>query len=156
VPAPAVATPTPEPRMPITRVVIESIDLDVEAVPAPLVEKDGVRTWAVPAYKAGHAEYTADAGQPGNAVLMGHVSSLHSGDVFKNLERVRVGDLVEVFSGPRSFTYRVSDTHAVPRTDLSMVEATPEPVVSLFTCTGTWDPMARDFTDRFFARAERV
>ena len=149
-------TPTPEARLPITHLVIASIDLDSDVVAAPLVESDGAQTWQVPAFKAGHADDTAGAGQRGNAVLMGHVSSLHSGDVFKNLDRVQVGDEVEVFSGERHFTYRVYETRAVPRTDLGMVEPTSEPIVSLFTCTGVWDPIAWDFTERLFIRAALV
>src|SRR5262249_1149850 len=124
-------TPTPEPRLPITRVVIAAIDLDTEVVEAPLVDKGGERTWLVPAFKAGHAGGTAGAGQPGNAVLMGHVSSIHSGDVFKNLDRVQVGDVVDVFSAERRFTYRVYETRSVPRTDLAMVAPTRDPIISL-------------------------
>jgi hypothetical protein len=78
-------TPTPEARRPITRLVITSIDLDTDVVAAPLVDSAGVQTWQVPAFKAGHAQDTAGAGQRGNAILIGHVSSLNSGDVFKNL-----------------------------------------------------------------------
>jgi LPXTG-site transpeptidase (sortase) family protein len=156
VPALVHATPTPEPRLPITRIVITSIGLDSEVVPAPLVEKDGQSTWQVPAFSAGHAEDTAGAGQPGNAVLMGHISSLHSGDVFKDLDQVQVGDDVEVFSGERQFTYRVFDTRSVPRTDLAMVAPTSEPIVSLFTCTGAWNPVLWDYTERLFVRARLV
>ncbi len=150
------ATPTPEARLPITRLVISSIDLDTDVVAAPLVESEGAQTWQVPAFTAGQAEDTAGAGQPGNAVLMGHVSSLHSGDVFKNLDHVQVGDEVEVFSGDRRFVYRVYDTRSVPRTDLELVEPTSDPTISLFTCTGLWDPVAWDFTERLFVRATLV
>jgi LPXTG-site transpeptidase (sortase) family protein len=151
--APAVATPTPESRLPITRLVIESIHLDTDVVVAPLVESNGAQTWQVPAFKAGHADGTAGAGQRGNAVLMGHISSLHSGDVFKDLDHVQVGDQVDVFSGERRFMYRVYYIRSVPRTDLAMVEPTPESIISLFTCTGVWDPLAWDFSERLFVRA---
>ena len=153
---PLAATPAPEARLPITHLVIASVDLDTDVVAAPLVESDSAQTWQVPAFKAGHADDTAGAGQRGNAVLMGHVSSLHSGDVFKNLDRVQVGDEVEVFSNERQFTYLVYETKAVPRTDLAMVEPTSEPIISLFTCTGVWDPVAWDFTERLFVRARLV
>jgi sortase A len=153
---PAAATPTPEARLPITHLVIASIGLDTDVVAAPLVQSDGAQTWQVPAFKAGHADATAGAGQRGNAVLMGHVSSLHSGDVFKNLDHVQVGDEVQVFSAERRFTYRVYETRSVPRTDVAMVEPTSEPIISLFTCTGVWDPVAWDFTQRFFVRARLV
>ena len=151
-----VPTLSPEARLPITRLVAPSIGLDVEVVSAPLVDSDGQRTWQVPAFKAGHAENTAGAGQVGNAVLMGHISSIHSGDVFKDLNRIQVGDEIDVFSGDRSFTYDVYETRSIPRNDLEMVEPTSEPVISLFTCTGTWDPVIWDFTERLFVRARRL
>jgi LPXTG-site transpeptidase (sortase) family protein len=156
VPPPVATTPTPEARLAITRLVIASIDLDTDVVPAPLVESNGVLTWMVPAFKAGHLEDTAGAGKRGNAVLMGHVSSIHSGDVFKNLDRVQVGDEVEVFSSERRFTYLVYETRSVPRTDVAMVEPMSEPIISLFTCTGLWDPVAWDFMERLFVRARLV
>jgi LPXTG-site transpeptidase (sortase) family protein len=137
-------------------VVVPSIDLDIDAVPAPLVVQGDESTWSVPKFKAGHAEDTAGAGQIGNAVLLGHFESLHSGDVFRYLERVRVGDLVDIYSGEQRFVYRVFDTRAVPRDAVMMVAPTPVSIVSLFTCTGTWDPVAWDFTERFFVRAELV
>lgn len=149
-------TPTPIPRLPITRVQIASIQLDAEAVPAQIVEQDGVKTWEVPAFKAGHADYTAGAGGVGNAVLIGHVSSRRSGDVFKDLDRVEVGDVVQVHSGPRRFTYRVVEVRAVPRDDVSVVKPTTIPTLSLITCTGQWLAQERDFSERLVVRAELV
>src|SRR5205807_1150760 len=70
----AVAIPTG--HAPITRLVIPSIDLDTAVVPAALVEHDGVATWDVPKFVAGHAEGSAGAGEPGNALVIGHVTSL--------------------------------------------------------------------------------
>ena len=93
------------------------------------------------------------AREVGNAVLMGHISSIHSGDVFKNLNRLQVGDQIDVFSGERRFTYHVDEVRADPRADVEMVEPTTEPVISLFTCTGTWNPVIWDFTERLFVRA---
>lgn len=142
------------PRLPITRVVAPRIGLDAEVVPSRLVEKDGGITWEVPKFKAGHAERTAGAGQPGNAVLLGHVDSLNSGNVFKDLDQVRVGDLVQVYSGPRRFDYTVVDSRSVQRTDVSVLAATATPSVSLLTCTGTWNPLIWDYPERLVVRAE--
>lgn len=143
-------------RLPITRVVATSIDLDAEVVPSQLIQKDGGTTWEVPAFKAGHADYTAGAGQLGNAVLLGHVSSVRSGNVFEELNRVAVGDEVSVWSGERKFVYRVVDAKAVPRTDTSVMETTSTPSITLITCIGTWSPVLWDYTERFVVRAELV
>jgi LPXTG-site transpeptidase (sortase) family protein len=140
---------------PITRVVITTIGLSVEVVPAELVAVQRGLTWQVPAFKAGHAEGTAGAGQAGNAVLLGHVTSLHSGNVFQELDRVREGDVVRVFFGATDgFTYRVVATTHVPRTDSDTVQPTTVPSVSLITCTGTWLPTIWDYTERLVVRAE--
>jgi LPXTG-site transpeptidase (sortase) family protein len=142
--------------LPITRVVIPSIGLDSQVVTARFVERDGATTWEIPKNVAGHAEYTAGAGDRGNAVLLGHVSSLHSGDVFHDLERVQVGDVVTVYGGDAAFAYKVVDIKTVPRTDTTMLRTTEIPSLSLFTCTGTWQPTVWDYSDRLVVRAELV
>ena len=140
--------------LPITRVAIPSIGLDAEVVTATFVEKNGGTTWEIPKFKAGHAEYTAGAGDKGNAVLLGHVSSLRSGDVFKDLDQVSIDDTISVFSGDREFKYKVTEIKTVPREDRSMAQTTETPSVTLFTCTGTWLPTIWDYTERLAVRAE--
>jgi LPXTG-site transpeptidase (sortase) family protein len=132
---------------------IPSIGLAADVVAAGLVERDGGLTWEVPAYKVGHAETTANAGQPGNAVLLGHVTSLHSGNVFANLDQVEVGQAIDVFADSRTFRYLVVSKTHVPRADTSMIEQVDAPVVSLITCTGLWLPTIWDFTERLVVRA---
>jgi sortase A len=149
---PAAAT---EPlRRPITRVAIPSIGLDSEVVDAALLAVDGGYTWQVPAFKVGHAQSTAGAGESGNAVLLGHVTSLHSGNVFADLGRVQVGDTVEVFTEDQQLDYRVVTTEAVPRTDSNVLQPTSTPSVSLITCTGLWLPTIWDYTERLVVHAE--
>ncbi len=149
-------TPTPEPRLPITGLRIAGIGLETRVVPASFVEgKDG-GSWEVPAFAAGHAEFTAGAGAVGNAVLLGHVDSLRSGDVFRDLARVQVGDTLEVWSANRRFDYRVVATWSVPRTDGTVMQPTPRASLSMITCTGRWLPLERDFSHRLVVRAELV
>ena len=147
-------SPTPEPRLPITALRIASIGLETQVVQARYVQgKDG-GNWEVPAFVAGHADLTAGAGAPGNAVLLGHVDSIRSGDVFRDLGRVAMGDLVEVWSGNRRFEYRVVAIWSVPRTDGSVMQPTPRPSLTAITCTGQWLPVERDFSHRLVVRAE--
>ena len=87
---------------------IPASDLAADVVPSALIERDGGLTWEVPALKVGHAEASAGAGERGHAVLLGHVTSLPSGDVFKDLERARVGDTGDVFADEQRFTYTVA------------------------------------------------
>jgi sortase A len=153
--APA-ATATPTPFRPITRVVIPSIALDAQAVPAGLIKRDGAITWDVPAYKVGHAQETAGAGQAGNAVLIGHVTSRNLGNVFEHLHQLKPGDAVRVFSADQQFEYRVADTRTVSRTDVSVVQPTDTPSLTLITCTGAWLPLVNDYAKRLVVRAELV
>ena len=140
---------------PITRVVIPSIDLSAEVVPADLVPIERGVTWQVPAFKVGHAAGTAGAGQVGNAVLLGHVTSVHSGNVLQDLHYVEVGDEVQIYSDTETaFTYRVVSSTHVPRTDSDILQPTPSPTVSLITCTGVWLPTIWDYTERLVVRAE--
>jgi LPXTG-site transpeptidase (sortase) family protein len=143
-----------EPRLPIERIAIPTIGLDAEVVPAGLIQQNGALTWEIPKHKAGHAEGTAGAGALGNAVLLGHVDSLRSGDVFRQLENVSVGDRVTVRSGGGLYTYEVVEARAVERADTSMVQTTQRASLTLFTCHGQWLPTIWDYTHRFVVRAE--
>jgi LPXTG-site transpeptidase (sortase) family protein len=140
---------------PITHVEIPAIGLSADVVPASLIPLDGGLTWEVPAFKIGHAETTADAGQPGNAILLGHVTSLRSGDVFARLDQVKLGQSIHVFSETQEFDYSVVSTTHVPRTDTSTIEQHDDmAAVSLITCTGMWLPILWDYAERLVVRAE--
>src|SRR5258708_11827590 len=139
---------------PITHVESPAISLSADVVPAGLIQRDGGVTWEVPAFKIGHAETTAGAGQPGNAVLLGHVTSVRSGNVFANLDQVEVGQAINVFANSSEFTYTVVSTSHVPRTDTSSIQPGDAAAVSLITCTGVWLPTIWDSTPRLVVRAE--
>ena len=151
IPAP---TPTPVPFRPITRVVIPSIALDAPSKPAELIRRGDAITWEVPPFTAGHAQGTAGAGDSGNAVVVGHVTSRSVGNVFEHLHEVSVGDAVDAFSGQERFGYRVVSVRNVPRGDISVVEKTDAPSLTLITCTGVWLPLVNDYAERLVVRAE--
>jgi LPXTG-site transpeptidase (sortase) family protein len=144
------------PFLPITHVLLPRTGLQADVVTADLVESDGGMTWEVPAFKAGHAEGTAGAGETGNAVLLGHVTSRRSGNVFLRLDQVKLGDEVDVFSGDELFEYRVVEVRAVARTDVSVLDPTDTASVTLITCTGLWNPVIWDYMQRLVVRAELV
>jgi LPXTG-site transpeptidase (sortase) family protein len=155
-PAPVQAEAEPlEPR-PITHLALPRIGVDTEVVPAPFVVQGDSGNWYVPPYVAGHAEYTAGAGEPGNAVLLGHVTSISLGNVFEKLDRIPKGDVIRVASGNEEFQYRVSDVLRVSRTDVSVLDQTDVPTVSLITCTGLWLPHLHDYAERLVVRGTLV
>lgn len=138
----------------ISRVALPRVGLSADVTSARLVERDGALTWEVPAFKVGHAEGTAEAGEPGNAVLLGHVTSTSAGDVFHLLSRAQVGDTVQVFAPLGEFDYTVVDVRSVSRGDGSVLEPGGGSAVSLITCTGVWVPTIWDYTERLVVRAE--
>lgn len=163
VPAQTDVAPAPVPVVdeapsytPITRLRVDRIKLDAEVVEAPLVEVGAGTTWQVPAFKIGHGENSADAGEPGNAVLLGHVTSTNAGNVFRDLRLMRSGDLVQVFGGPEEFDYVVTQVRSVPRTDVSVLQPTELPSITLLTCSGVWLPAIGDYTERLIVRAQLV
>jgi LPXTG-site transpeptidase (sortase) family protein len=140
--------------LPITRLSIPSVALDTPVALAPLVDHDGASTWEVPKFLAGHAERTAGAGERGNAVLIGHVTSVTLGNVFERLNGVREGDVVQVFGGDQRFDYRVAEIRDVSRSDVSVLAPTDAPTLTLITCSGPWLPTIWDYTDRLVVRAD--
>jgi LPXTG-site transpeptidase (sortase) family protein len=139
---------------PITRLAIPSIGLDTPVVVAPLGAHDGSSTWDVPSFVAGHAEGTAGAGEAGNAIIIGHLTSITLGNVFEHLDRVADGDVVVVFSAERRLDYQVTAVGNVARTEVSVLESTPSPSVTLITCGGWWLPTVGDYNQRLVVRGE--
>lgn len=152
--APVKASTAARVSRPITRLVVESIALDTEVTPAALVEHDDTTTWEVPRFVAGHAEGSAGAGEVGNAILLGHVTSLTRGNVFEHLDRVQPGDTIVVYSAATRFQYVTTSVAAVPRTDTDVLASTDAPTLTLITCAGAWLPVAWDYAERLIVRAE--
>lgn len=143
------ATPQPGPTiaprpLPAVRMLIPSIGVDSTVVEAQI--KDG--EWQVPKFVVGHLEGTAYPGESGNGVYSGHVESISSGNVFANLAKVRVGDSIYLFTAAQMLRYQVTETKVVKNTDVEVLYPTPEPRITLITCTGSWDVAARDYTHR--------
>ncbi len=91
--------------------VIPSIALDAPIIPTTYQEilYSGRKylQWLVPyGAMAGWQDTSALIGAPGNTVLNGHNNSF--GEVFKNLDNLKQGDLIQVYSGDRVFQYYVA------------------------------------------------
>jgi LPXTG-site transpeptidase (sortase) family protein len=141
--------------LPISRIAIPSIKLEAEVVVAPFVDRDG-GTWDVPPYKAGHAQLTPGAGEVGNTVIFGHLTSLTLGNVFEHLDRTQAGDVVRLYTGDRSFDYRITQVRRVARDDVSVLNPTDKPAVTLITCAGIWLPFVHDYSERLVVRGDLV
>jgi LPXTG-site transpeptidase (sortase) family protein len=67
-----------------------------------------------------------------------------------------MGDVIQIAGGGREFTYQVAEVHTVARTDVSVVQPTSSPTLTLITCTGAWQPEIGDYAERLVVRAELI
>jgi LPXTG-site transpeptidase (sortase) family protein len=108
--------------------------------------------WEPPLFVVGQLKNTPNVTQ-GNSVLVGHlVGSL--GNVFQHLDRVNIGDEVIATSRGEQYRFVVSQKEVLPSDDTAPVQDTDTPRLTLMTCAGTWNPLARDYTDRLWVIAE--
>lgn len=97
----------------------------------------------------GHIETTAFPGQPGNAAIAGHRDTF-----FRPLRDIQRGDDIFVQTPAGRFHYRVVSTQVVAPQDLSVLEPTREPTLTLITCYPFW--VFGSAPDRFIVRAVQV
>lgn len=104
----------------------------------------------------------------GNTILSGHVDYAanvpyagvrYSGPaVFADLGRLRPGARIEVVHG-ETVAYRVVSVAVLPadRADwLTEFASTPVEMLTLFTCTGDFNPRTLDYSDRVVVKAVRI
>jgi LPXTG-site transpeptidase (sortase) family protein len=92
------------------RLIIPAIHLDAPIVPIhyKTIEYDNLtlEQWLVPnTFAAGWHDTSALLGLPGNTVLNGHHNAY--GQVFMDLIKLELEDIIEVYSGDHVFTYQV-------------------------------------------------
>ncbi|OGN90088.1 MAG: hypothetical protein A2Y88_08125 [Chloroflexi bacterium RBG_13_48_10] len=107
-----------------TQVQIPMINVD-----APVVQGD---SWEQ--LKKGVAQHigSANPGQSGNLVLSAHNDVY--GEIFRNLDQLKQGDQIIVYTAQSSFTYIVTTTQIVEPTDIEVMASTPNPTVTLISC----------------------
>jgi sortase A len=107
----------------------------------PVVE--GVRAEDL-ARGVGHYPKTAGPGEIGNFAVAGHRAT--HGEPFRNLDRMRVGDVVVVETKDTWFTYVVDRTEIVQPTDVWVIDPVPgkegvtptQRLLTLTTCHPRW------------------
>ncbi len=122
-PAPPQPVPTPSVGKP-TRIVIPAIGVD-----APIVE--GV-TWEDLKKGVGHLPGSAHPGQRGNMYLAAHNDIF--GEIFRDLEKLELGDEFTVYSGSQQFRYKVTAKRIIDPTDVSVMLPSTKPIATLQTC----------------------
>jgi sortase A len=115
--------PTPGPEQ-AQRIQIPAINID-----APVVQGDG---WEQ--LKKGVAQHigTPNPGQKGNLVLSAHNDVF--GEIFKNLDKLKTGDQIIVFTNQNQYTYVVVNSQVVLPTQVEVMGPTPKATVTLISC----------------------
>ncbi|MFY8253793.1 class D sortase [Clostridium perfringens] len=103
---------------------ISSIDLE-----APIVNGEDNLNYVVAKYRN-----SPNFGEKGNTILAGHNNM--DGSIFKNLYKVKVGDIVEVQYGNKIFKYKISQKEIVEPNDSSLLtQDLSKKEITLITCT---------------------
>jgi len=139
---PRTVAPRPRPG-PISAVRIPRLSLNIAVVPT---------DWEPPAFVAGQLRASANVGQ-GNSVLVGHLTGA-AGAVFNHLDELSPGDTIVAVSRGLEYTFVVSDKQTLPADESGPAAPDTRPRLTLMTCTGTWDPLARNYSDRLWVTAE--
>jgi LPXTG-site transpeptidase (sortase) family protein len=122
-------SPVPEPSLPAdtqvvrpsassppTRLVIPKIAVDIPVVPVGVksVITDGKerQIWSDVADAGAFQETSAYPGNPGNTVINGHRDIM--GSVFRDLDRLEIGDEILAYVSDQAYPYLVSDILVVP------------------------------------------
>jgi len=98
-------------------------------VDAPIIQGDG---WEQ--LKKGVAQHigTPDPGEDGNMVLSAHDDIF--GEIFRNLDKLKPGDVVVMYTNQRQYTYVITGTQVVEPTAVEVMDPTPNPTVTLISC----------------------
>ncbi len=123
----AAVTPLPVPTQGAehaVRIMIPSLSVD-----APVVAGDD---WESLKKGAGHHLGSANPGERGNCVISGH-NDIY-GEVFRDLPDLSVGDEVVVHTLSASHRYVVEQTRIVEPTEVSVMDGTSTPVLTLISC----------------------
>jgi len=109
----------------LTRIRIPAIDVDTIVV-------QGTTAAALRA-GAGHYSKTPLPCETGNVAIAGHRTTY--GKPFANLDRVKIGDTIELATPVGGCVYEVSrDPFVVGKNDLSVINPSPDRILTLTTC----------------------
>ncbi len=87
-----------------------------------------------------HFPISQRPGERGNFVVIGHryAKLPPSKDTFFNLDKVKVGDKVEVLQDNSEYTYVVTNVREVEKNDVSVLENYNDYRLTLITCSPLW------------------
>jgi LPXTG-site transpeptidase (sortase) family protein len=95
-------------------------------------------------------------GQPGNALINGHVNWWTGDAVFTHLTQVRAGDDITVVRADGATVhFKVTGKSVVDANAriASLFEPSSVATLTLITCTGVWNPLTKSNTQRLLVSA---
>jgi sortase A len=105
------------------------IQISALGVDAPIVQGDG---WDQLKKGVGQHVGTANPGLPGNLVLSAHNDVF--GEIFRDLDRLKTGDTIVLYTNQRLYTYVVTGSQIVLPTQVEVMGTTQDPTVTLISC----------------------
>ena len=118
-----IVLPTPS-AMQAIRIQIPAIQVD-----GPVVQGDG---WEQLKKGVGQHVGTVNPGEAGNLVLSAHNDIF--GEIFRDLDRLKPGDQVTLFTNQQAYNYIVVESKIVEPTDVEVLASTGQPLVTLISC----------------------
>jgi LPXTG-site transpeptidase (sortase) family protein len=110
----------------------------------------------VPWFDVGHHSDSHPPGEQGNSIFNGHVATLNAGDVFRRLNELNPGDATYVYTSAYRLDWVVQEVFSVAAEDSSFLLDTDVARLTLYTCTGRFNPIERSFAERLVVVAELV
>jgi sortase A len=135
------ARPAVQQGSPVSRMEIRSISLSVVVV-------EGVAPRNL-IHAAGHIPGTAFPGEIGNVGIAGHRDTF-----FRGLRKVRPEDRISLTTSTGTYDYSVESTKIVEPTDVQVLAASNEPVLTLVTCYPFY--FVGPAPKRYIVRARRI
>lgn len=117
---------------PALRIIIPSIDVNSRVVQTP--PSNGV--WDVADWAVGHLSTTPNPGGAGNGAYSGHDDI--KGEVFKRIGQLKPGEAIELQTKSAVYTYIVTNQVTVDPSNISVLDPTRQPTVTLISCTPYW------------------
>jgi sortase A len=119
----AIPIPTQGPEQAV-RIQISALKLD-----APIVQGDG---WEQLKKGVGQHVGSANPGSDGNLVLSAH-NDIY-GEIFRNLDKLKPGDTIIIYTSQRQISYVVSETKLVSPTQVDIMAQSSSPTLTLISC----------------------
>jgi sortase A len=118
-----VPLPTASPEQAI-RIQIPAIKVD-----APIVQGDG---WEQLKKGVGQQIGSPLPGKPGNLVLSAHNDVF--GEIFRDLDKLKEGDTITIFTSQHTYVYQVRQTRIVEPSQVEVIAPTEDSTITLISC----------------------